>query len=155
MTAKDPNVKYIEGFWGHGTAHAWTTVDGHRVDLVNELFVRRDGSSERMYEPFQEFTYEELREALVEENGYDESTCAYYERNEAPSFSIVHQRWIDDGNTLTGHRCHDITTNCACKERSIRCQAWTSCDCEDEAAMETAFTRLSARLESERKKLAA
>jgi hypothetical protein len=151
MTAKDPNVKYVEGLWSHGAAHAWATVDGHRVDLINELFVRRDDSGERMYEPFQEFTYEELREAFVEENGYDEKTCAYYERrNDEPSFSIVHQRWLDDGNTVTTHRCHEMMTNCDCKDRSIRCQGWTSCDCEDEEVMETSFMRLSERLKSER-----
>jgi hypothetical protein len=75
-------------------------VEGYRVDPINELFVWRHGEREQWYEPIQEFTHEELRVALVEEGGYDDRTIARYEKNaDGPaSYSIVHQRWLDDGN---------------------------------------------------------
>jgi hypothetical protein len=56
LTAKDPNVVYVEGVWGRGgSPHAWAMVDGYCVDPINELFVWRDGEREQWYEPFQEF----------------------------------------------------------------------------------------------------
>jgi hypothetical protein len=102
LTADDPSVKYTEGMWGHGAAHGWATVDGYRVDLVGEFFHWRDGDNERLYEPYQTFSAEELREALVEESGYDDEVILHYEREgDTVSFSIVHQRWLDcERNTI-------------------------------------------------------
>jgi hypothetical protein len=149
MTAKDPDVKYVEGFWAQGTGHAWAIVDGYRIDLVGELFSWRDGDNERLYEPFQEFSHEELSTTL-KENGYDDATVLHYECEGNPaSYSIVHQRWIDEGNIVEMHRCHDFDgpgNLCECKDRSVMCEQWESCDCEYEASLAPAFERLKKRL---------
>jgi hypothetical protein len=155
LTAKDPSVKYVEGMWGHGSAHAWATVDGYRVDLINELYIWRDNDNERLYEPYREFSEAELREAFVEENGYDDETISYYEcKNDGVtvSFSIVHQRWLDDGNTVGVHSCHDFDgpgNLCTCKDHSVMCEQWEICECEDQAAMASAFKRLREHIDAE------
>jgi hypothetical protein len=151
LTAKDPDVKYVEGFWGCGASHAWTTVDGYRVDLVQEFYTWRDGKeNERMYEPFEEFTEQQLRN-VMEDQGYSDTSVRYYEtRNELVSFGIVHQRWLDDGNEVKEHRCHDIAYVCRCTDRSQMCAGWEDCECECEAAMAPAFKRITERLQAQR-----
>jgi hypothetical protein len=154
LTANDPSVKYIEGVWGRGgAAHGWATVDGYRVDLVGEFLYWRDGDNERLYEPYQAFSAEELRAAL-EENGYDDNTILHYEREgDAVSFSIVHQRWLDDGNSIDVHTCHDFNgprNFCECQDRSVMCQQWEFCGCETDHIMAPALARLRQRIEAER-----
>jgi len=69
MTAKDEGVKYIEGVWhvprciDHGCIplpHAWNLVDGHLVDLVEELFIWQ-GDDLHDHEPLRQFSYAELK----------------------------------------------------------------------------------------------
>lgn len=78
MTAKDPGVKYVEGVWtrfpgnelfpGLPVPHAWTTVDGHHVDLVAEFFGWCiPGDDVWGYEPLREYSYEELRMYLEDD----------------------------------------------------------------------------------------
>jgi hypothetical protein len=56
MTANDPAVLYVEGFWAECQGHAWATVDGYLVDLVGEFLQWRDGENNGMYEPQEVFT---------------------------------------------------------------------------------------------------
>ncbi len=151
LTAKDRNVKYVEGMWGHGASHGWAVVDGCRVDLVGEFLCWRDGDNERFYEPHQEFSEQELRAALGEQ-GYDDETILYYEKQDednATSFSIVHARWLNDGNdAIDVHTCHDFDgpgNHCECKDRSLMCEQWEWCECETQHIMASAYAQLKAR----------
>jgi hypothetical protein len=154
LTANDPNVKYIEGLWSYGAGHAWATVDGYLVDLVGEFLHWRDGNNEKNYESYQEFSADELRTALEEENGYDDDLIRHYERKgETITFSIVHQRWIDDGNSVDVHTCHDFDgpgNFCDCEDKSVMCKQWEDCECEMQRIMASALARLKQRLEAER-----
>lgn len=152
LTAKDPNVRYVEGLWAHGAGHGWAIVDGYRVDLIGEFFHWRDGSNERFYEPHQEFSADELRAALAE-NGYNDATILHYEREGNPAtFSIVHQRWLDDVCDEVQHTCHDFdgpANNCECEDRSVMCKQWEDCECEMLHIMASAFARLKQRIAEE------
>lgn len=158
LTAKDPSIKYIEGMWGYGTAHAWVTVDGHRVDLTDERLQFLDGPkhTERYYEPFEEFSEQQLRNIIREYSGYDDATIRRYEsRDDVISYSVVHDRWLNEDGEAE-HRCHDFDgpgNYCPCPNplnRSVTCRQWESCDCENDAAMKPALDRLKARIKQDK-----
>ena len=52
LTANDAGFTYVEGAWQHPDGkryaspvpHGWVNVDGHRVDLINEFFLKFDNS---------------------------------------------------------------------------------------------------------------
>ncbi len=100
MTAEDPGVRYVEGAWVHPKRlkekgeqpqpHAWTTVDGQRVDLIGEFDCWRneETNDERLYKTIgrnKEFSHENLS-AKFKSLGYD--------MEKKSSFSIVAEPWI-------------------------------------------------------------
>lgn len=79
MTARDPGVKYVEGvyidpwFLQHSEpgdhpdpeAHAWATVDGFYVDLMDELMAKKSGSARgRRYQEHSIYTHQEVEAFL-------------------------------------------------------------------------------------------
>ena len=76
LTARADDVKYVEGVWSRiyeledgeqPAAHAWVTVEGHRVDLVGEFYGWRiPGDEQWDYEPLKEYSHQELAELFTD-----------------------------------------------------------------------------------------
>lgn len=90
--ADSPRVRYVEGVWTRRyeleekdppVPHAWVTVDGYPVCLVGEFYNWQSEDNDWVYEPLNDFSVEEMREALEGEAGAN-----YYD-----TLIMSQQRW--------------------------------------------------------------